>query len=411
MNRPGEEVVEMDIHLQIADALHMLSLPDKFCSLAEKQKYKQFVETQVKEKKMLFLYDELTGNKKPISSYHNHVSHSYSKRSFPLFNFDQGVRRELEVSVQQELSNLEENVKKAQESEGESEVRQAKLEIAHFYKRIGNWEEARKCYEKCIEESVGVGPKLDLIFNIMRIQFFVLNFGVLKNLIERAKSLLEEGGDWERRNRLKVYEGITYILLRDFSKAAQVFLDSVSTFSATELMSYETFIFYTVTLSVLTLNRPELNKRVILNSDILTVIGSLEPLEEYLHAMYNSKYNNFLVKLCDILDQLQGKRYMSRHIGFFSREMRILAYKQFLNSYKSVTMQSMSQSFGLSIQFLDEELSRFIANHRLPCKIDRVRQVIETERDEERTEKFYKTIKQGDILLNRIQKLSRVMDL
>uniref|UniRef100_A0A7S1KLS4 PCI domain-containing protein n=1 Tax=Percolomonas cosmopolitus TaxID=63605 RepID=A0A7S1KLS4_9EUKA len=404
----------MDIHLQIADSLHMMALSDKFASQAEKQRLKQFVDTQIKEKKMLYLYDELTGHRKVAQQQgvaKNYISSAFAQQKAPLFNFDEGVYRDLEVSVEKELQRLRDAVKEAQESEGESEVRQAKLNIANFYKQIGNWEQAQKSYEQCISESVGVGPKLDLVFTKMRIAFFTLNVPVLRTLIERANTLLEEGGDWERRNRLRIYEGITFMLLRDFKRAAEAFLSSVSTFSATELMSYEDFVFYTVSLSMLALDRPQLNKKVLLNSDVLTVIGTLGPLEDYLRSFYNSKYQQFLLRLCDVLDMMQTKRYMSRHIAFYSREMRILAYKQFLQAYKSVTMQSMSQAFGLSMEFLDRELARFIAIHRLPCKIDKVRQVIETQRDDERSQKYAKTIKQGDHLLNRIQKLSRVMDL
>jgi len=45
--------------------------------------------------------------------------------------------------------------------------------------------------------------------------------------------LLEKGGDWERKNRLKVYEGIHKLIIRDFSGAATLFVDVLPTFNAT----------------------------------------------------------------------------------------------------------------------------------------------------------------------------------
>ena len=53
---------------------------------------------------------------------------------------------------------------------------------------------------------------------------------------------------------------------------------------------------------------------------------------------------------------------------------------QFLESYKSVTLQSMADSFGVSIDFIDRELSDFIVAGRLPAKIDKVAGIIETNR-------------------------------
>lgn len=45
---------------------------------------------------------------------------------------------------------------------------------------------------------------------------------------------------------------------------------------------------------------------------------------------------------------------------------------QFLDSYKSVTLDSMASAFGVSVDFIDHELVDFIVAGRLPAKIDKV---------------------------------------
>ena len=75
-------------------------------------------------------------------------------------------------------------------------------------------------------------------------------------------SLFEEGGDWERKNRLKVYEGLYCMSSRNFKKAADLFLDSISTFTTYELFPYDTFIFYTVLTSIISLDRVSLKQKV-----------------------------------------------------------------------------------------------------------------------------------------------------
>ena len=45
---------------------------------------------------------------------------------------------------------------------------------------------------------------------------------------------------------------------------------------------------------------------------------------------------------------------------------------QFLESYKSVTLSSMATAFGVSVDFIDQELVDFIVAGRLPAKIDKV---------------------------------------
>ena len=108
---------------------------------------------------------------------------------------------------------------------------------------------------------------------------------------------------------------------------------------------------------------------------------------------------------------LHGDRYFQPHLSFWMRELHILAYKQFLDSYQSVTLQAMANSFGVSIDFVDHHASRFIAAGRLSAKIDKYGGVILTNRPDLKNAQYRETIQKGDLLLNRIQKLARVVDL
>jgi len=75
-------------------------------------------------------------------------------------------------------------------------------------------------------------------------------------------SLIEEGGDWDRRNRLKVYLGLYSVMMRDFKTAAAQFLDTVATFTSYELMDYETFVIYTIFSTVVAMSRTDLRDKV-----------------------------------------------------------------------------------------------------------------------------------------------------
>ena len=47
-------------------------------------------------------------------------------------------------------------------------------------------------------------------------------------------------------------------------------------------------------------------------------------------------------------------------------------------------LESMAGSFGVSVAWLDKDLAPFIASQRLPCTIDRVKGVIETQRPDDK---------------------------
>ena len=68
-----------------------------------------------------------------------------------------------------------------------------------------------------------MGLRLDLVLSKLRVGLFFDDLTVVKKEIDRAKALLEQGGDWERRNRLKVYEALFLLRIRDLKKASALF--------------------------------------------------------------------------------------------------------------------------------------------------------------------------------------------
>lgn len=254
-----------------------------------------------------------------------------------------------------------------------------------------------------------IGAQLDLVFKKMAED--LKSHRMISEDLQEAKKLIEEGGDWDRRNRLKVYQGLYCMAIRDFKQAADLFLDTISTFTCYELCDYKTFVGYTVLASMIALPRVELRTKVIKSSGILEVLHDLPDIQEYLFSLYHCQYSKFFEKLATIEGFLKMDSFLAPHYRYYVREMRIIAYSQLIGSYRSLSLTYMSQTFGVSVDYIELELARFIAAGRLHCKIDKVRGIVETNRPDSKNDQYQKCIKQGDILLNRIQKLSRVINI
>lgn len=108
---------------------------------------------------------------------------------------------------------------------------------------------------------------------------------------------MAEGSDWDRKNRLKAYEALYFMSTRKFKKAAHLLLETLATFSAVELIDYETFIFYTVLMNIFALDRVNLKQKVIDAPEILQVIDSIPNLSSLLNSLYKCQYANFFVAL------------------------------------------------------------------------------------------------------------------
>ncbi|XP_076175550.1 regulatory particle non-ATPase 7 [Ptiloglossa arizonensis] len=327
------------------------------------------------------------------------------------WKIDDTLLSEMKARNIEQLKELDDAIEDAEKNLGEMEVREANLKKSEHLCRIGDKQGAISALQKTYDKTVSLGHRLDIVFHNIRIGLFYLDHDLITKNIEKAKSLIEEGGDWDRRNRLKVYQGTYCIAVRDFKGAANFFLDTISTFTSYELMDYNTFVRYTVYLSMISLPRNELRDKIIKGSEILEVLHSNPDVKDYLFSLYNCQYADFFKNLARVEDLLRRDYLTFPHYRYYVREMRILAYTQLLESYRSLTLQYMAEAFGVTVEYIDQELSRFIAAGRLHCKVDRVGGVVETNRPDSKNWQYQAVVKQGDLLLNRVQKLSRVINI
>jgi len=165
------------------------------------------------------------------------------------------------------------------------------------------------------------------------------------------------------------------------------------------------------------LERPDLKDKIMRGSEIQEQLngggkdGTLTIAKAYVDAFYECNYSRFFEKLAEIeVRRLKLDRYLSPHVGYYTRAMRIKAYKQFLSPYKSVSLSTMATEFGVSTEYMDGQLYKLIAGGHLHCRIDAVRGIVETIRADPKNDAYKAVISHGDILLNRVQKLARVVN-
>ncbi|KAL5015398.1 hypothetical protein ScPMuIL_009668 [Solemya velum] len=327
------------------------------------------------------------------------------------WKLDETLMKQMKAVNVEELKKLDEAVEDAEKNLGESEIREFMLKKAEYLSKIGDKEAALSQFRITQEKTVTLGYRLDLVFHLIRLGLFYMDHDLINRNLEKAQSLIDEGGDWDRRNRLKVYRGVYCMSVRDFKKAAGLFLDTVATFTSYELMDYQMFATYTVYCCMIALQRPELREKVVKGSEILEVLHALPKIQTYLFSLYDCHYATFFKALAQTEEVMKYDRLLFPHYRYYVREMRIVAYSQLLESYRSLTLDYMADAFGVTVDFIDQELARFIAAGRLHCKIDKVGGIVETNRPDSKNWQYQATIKQGDILLNRVQKLSRIINI
>ncbi|CCW60362.1 unnamed protein product [Phytomonas sp. EM1] len=321
---------------------------------------------------------------------------------------DEAKLQEMDAINTAKVEAIDAKLRDAQENLGDTEVRDVLQAKCDHYARIGDFEACLKFNEECAAKTLAVGRKLDLYFQRIRLGIAFSDNEVAAKGIRDAHRLMI-GGDWERRNRLKVYEGVYHVMVRDFRRGSELLLDCITTFASGELISFKDFIFITVIASLPVLSRSELKRRIIDSPEVIS--ADLPELCDFVNAIHACRYRDVFPALDVVCQKQRLIVYVSPHVNYFFRKTRVLVFTQFLDSYSSVTLQSMASTFGIPLPVLDQMLCTLIANESIACKMDRVNNSITTYRGNTTNFDYHNIIKNGDLLLNRIQKLSRLVEM
>ncbi|KAF1926006.1 26S proteasome regulatory subunit RPN7 [Didymella exigua CBS 183.55] len=463
--------------LQLAQ--HVFQLTNPAASKPIKQSSLKTVQDAIQENNMAPLYRYLAHptegvlNASGEGSSDQHVSHRRPSASIasmlatrtpaldaPL-SWDEKLYERLKAENEAELETIQKEEDEAAEKAGETEVQAARGKRAELYNRIGDKDKAIASYEAIFEKTGILGTKIDIVLAIIRIALFFGDKVLAKKTIERASTLVESGGDWDRRNRLKAYTGLHLLTVRSHAQAAPLLLDSLSTFTSYELCSYSNLVVYAILAGSSSLKRVDFKSKVVDAPEIKAIVGSGEeklsamtgsaagdedmtdasastaapapaavnlttlggqhdkevpvdfsPLSKLVKSLYEGNYKNFFTALGEVeTNFLSQDRYLYEHRGWYVREMRLRGYQQLLQSYRVVGLQSMANDFGVTVDFLDKDLAKFIAADRIPCTIDRVKGIIETNRPDDKNRQYVDVVKQGDQLITKLQKYGQAVRL
>ncbi|CAK7265518.1 proteasome regulatory particle subunit [Sporothrix epigloea] len=394
--------------------------------------------------------------------------------------WDEGLYQKLQTANEAELAGLQTEEDEAVEQAGETEIQAVRGKRAEFWARVGDKDKALAAYEAVFENTGVLGAKIDVVLAMVRVGLFFGDKFLVKRLIERATGLVDAGGDWDRRNRLKAYEGLSLLTVRSYNLAAPLLLDSLSTFTSYELCSYSQLVVYAVLAGSVSLKRVDFKNKVVDAPEIKAILGDGEdkllaltgvisagpgadadaataaasgssgssgtsgaagpskgvvnlttlgsgveqpeaemlvdfsPLAQLVASLYMGRYKQFFLALAQVEEQfLKLDRHLHEHRSWYIREMRLRAYQQLLQSYRIVGLDSMAQDFGVTVDFLDRDLAKFIAAGRIPCTIDRVsgKGVIETNRPDDKNKQYQDVVRQGDQLITKLQKYGQAVRL
>merc|ERR1711879_819631 len=140
-----------------------------------------------------------------------------------------------------------------EENAGDVEIKDVEIERAQFIALTHSMKEAVKTWMAI--EGITKGKNIDKHLAVLRIALAYNDDAIFKEHAPATKKLIDDHGDWDRRNRYFVYEAMHFLRTRQFKEAADNFQKTLATFAAYEICDYNSFVFYTVIASIVSVER------------------------------------------------------------------------------------------------------------------------------------------------------------
>jgi 26S proteasome regulatory subunit N7 len=155
--------------------------------------------------------------------------------------------------IEAEIRKIDAKIEDARENQGEIEVRDFILDKAEFYRyEAEDFEQAEEIFREAYKLTGGASKKMEILFECILMSIDKEDTQSIKKDIAECHKLIDDGADWDKKNKLKIFEGVYCMMIRDFKKASDLFVSSIATFTCVELMSFKDFVFYAVVLGILT---------------------------------------------------------------------------------------------------------------------------------------------------------------
>ncbi len=260
-------------------------------------------------------------------------------------------------------------------------------------------------HEKEAEKRETISQKFDSEIDSADERLKAGDFEQFRKHIDSAETILNKGLDYERKNKLKVYQAVDAMTRRDFAKATDLFINQLETFNGAKLCSFDQMVRYCCICGVYSLAREDL-KRLVASPEIIAVTDERDTMAgQFMNTLYECEYARFVTQLEYFAEWMRHDPYLSRHATHYLHSVRQKAMRQFLVSYDNVNVSRMAGVFGVPDDVMERTISKYIAKGGIEARVDGLRGVVATRFRDERAKTYQEMLRAGDDIAEHLNKV------
>jgi len=277
------------------------------------------------------------------------------------------------------------------------------------YNAIGALLEARGDFNNALRNYIRTqdycsGPEqiLEMCLHVIEVSLQLGNFAHVLNYVAKAEQTPTVSDKPGTVAVLRAVAGLAQLENRKYKAAARKFLETSwgaqHSLLNGELVAAQDIATYGALCALAEFSRPELKQEVLENSSFKNFLALVPPVQQLLVAFYESRYANCLKALDVLKNDLQLDIHLHDHITALYEKVRNKALVQYFSPYVAVDLNKMAGAFQTSVQDLEKELAKLIADGIIAARIDSHNKRLVAQHTDERSSTFQSTLAMGEDL-------------
>eukprot|EP00461_Guttulinopsis_vulgaris_P001191 UN01191 len=323
--------------------------------------------------------------------------------------FDQEKFDKMNTTIADKLTTFETTIKEHEESGSEQDGLDQELERIIYLCDVlyTDYDKIDGFVKDLLKKTSSSNTRITIYFALAKYFLSLRNFAQYAAQVEILSPLVNKDGDWDARNRFNIYQGLNHLFQNNFTGAAESFINSIQTYSSTDLLALDPAMTIAALLAVIRSPRKDFITKIVDSPEIIQSLLSAPIANQFIQTIYKCQYKEFYQLLPQLYNILSISPYFGHLAATYIKEARCVAYKQFLYSFQYVKIEAFAQKFGVSVEFIEDDVSYLIANGKLNCKINAIDNIIEVVQINDKMKQFNALVDTADKIVSRVNRLTQ----
>ncbi|KAK8143813.1 hypothetical protein G3M48_006713 [Beauveria asiatica] len=278
-----------------------------------------------------------------------------------------------EKSNKAETQRLESELKGYKNNLIKESIRMGNEDLGRHFEAIGKLNDATEAYSRMRQDVSTTKHIIECGMHLANVSLFRRDWNMVLTNIGKIIGVQSPDEEETLQSFVRLLSGIAHLNLGSYLEAAKnlLLIDfAVPPAQYNHVTSPNDIAVYGGLTALATMNRTELQRRVLDNQSFRTFLEHEPHIRKAVSFFVSGRYSNCLSILESYRSDYLLDVYLRQHVKDLYKRIRTKCIVQYFVPFSRITLESLDAAFGLPGESLEEELMTMIRNDFLNARID-----------------------------------------